>query len=105
MRTFIKPAKQYYLIPLTFIFSSVIAAINYILWENTNRAAITIMKGFLICIFFYLLIPGLISAIFKLPNFLDSEYFLLYLYLVSIPSSIYFIKDQENYLNSVDKER
>ncbi len=104
MKTLIKPKKQYYFIPLTFIYGCVMASINYVFWRNVNKAAITIIKGLLICIVFYLLLPALISAIFKVPNILDTNYFLLYLYLISIPSSIYFIKDQENYLNCIKKD-
>ncbi len=97
MKTLLKPKYQYLLIPLTFIYGCVISAINYILWKDVNKAGRTLLLGFGIGAVFYLFVPFLLTLLFKVPNVLETRYSLVYFYLVSIPASIYFIKEQQRY--------
>ena len=94
----INPGYQYYLIPLTFVFTTVFAFINYsYVWKNHRKTIKVLIISAFLALIFYGIIP-LYSDEAGFPIFGRSDYVgVVYTYLVSIPISIYLIRDQERY--------
>jgi len=95
----LQPKYQYIFIPLTFIFGCVIAALHYFIRNNIKKTVEIILIGFIISVIFYLFLPLLVQGIFNGFDILGHKYSAYYFYLVSIPTSIYFIRDQEKYFS------
>lgn len=99
MRLLINPKYQYFLLPLTYVFISFAAAINFLLIRNTRKSieifAITIFSA----IIFYLIVPSILTTVFAIPDILDTKVGLIYLYLTSTIIGVILIKKQENFIS------
>lgn len=100
MKIFIKPQNQYFLLPLTFVYICIVAVINYILCKNFKMAIKTLLQGFLSSIIIFLILPTIINSL-GIGNVIEDKFKIIYIYLTSTLISIYFIKKQKVYLNSI----
>lgn len=96
-----QPKYQYIFIPFTFIFGCVIAALHYTIRKDLKKTIQTISIGFTVSVIFYLFLPLLMQGLFNGLDILGLKYSIFYFYLVSIPASIYFIREQERYLKNL----
>ena len=95
MKTLIKTDYQYFLIILTYLAVWFVAAINYIYNGNLLKAFKSCILAALIMIIFIFLIPIYLERFIGIPYIYDMKFGWIYIYLVSIPASMYFIKDQK----------
>lgn len=95
MKTLIRTNYQYYLIPLTYLAVWLASAINYLYCGKPLKLIKTTIIAALIWLFFMMLIPVYVDE-FLGWNFVNSTVFYwCSTYIISIPTSIYFIKDQK----------
>ena len=96
MKSIMKPKYQYFLLPISFVFIGVIAAVNYILWKDIKKSFIAFLETFIYSIFLGVT-PNILLYITGL-NISDSIIFAIYFYTLSTVIGIYLIKKQEKYI-------
>ncbi|MDD2212465.1 MAG: hypothetical protein PHV56_05795 [Clostridia bacterium] len=101
MKVLIKLKYQILLIPLTYVFTCVFAAINYTYWKEKRIAAKMILLAILIGTICYIFVPTIAIKLNMTTDFFDSN---LYYYLISVLASIYFINHQKEYIKQHVKE-
>lgn len=101
MKKILEPKKQYFLIPLTYVYICVIAMVNYMLWKNFSKAIKTLILVLLASFVFFIAIP-LVLITLGLPDIFESKFFIFYFYTISTIISIFLIKGQQDYIKSID---
>jgi len=93
----IKPKYLYLLLPLTFVYVCVFAAINYALCKDIRMAVKTLLIAFVGGGIFIIFIPEVVFPVMGIVDIFETGFSLVYLYFVSTVTSLYVIKEQKDY--------
>lgn len=105
MRILIKPKYLYLLLPLTFVYVCVFAAINYALCKDIRMAVKTLLIAFVGGGIFIIFIPEVVFPVMGIVDIFETGFSLVYLYFVSTVTSLYVIKEQKDYYEKTEGER
>jgi magnesium-transporting ATPase (P-type) len=98
MRSLAQPKYLYFLIPLSVYWVTSIAMIIYIFIRRDLKKGVKIgLLIFMMTIICFVLVPIYLDVLFKI-NLENSKYYWIYFYVISVPSSIYVIKDLQKYM-------
>lgn len=95
MKTLIKTDYQYFLIPLTYFAVWFVSSINYLYCGMPLKIIKPTAIAILIGVIFIMLIPLYVNELLEWEFVNYPIFFWIYFYVISIPASIYFIKDQQ----------
>lgn len=95
LKALIKTNYQYFLIPLTYLAVWVTSTINYLYCGMPKQIIKTTILAALIWLIFIMLIPVYIDELLGWKFINSVIFFWVYLYFISIPVSIYLIKNQK----------
>lgn len=98
MRMIMKPKSQYYLIPFSFVFIHVIAAVNFALWGSIGKSVKALLIGFAIGVF-YLVTLSVANQLITFDIF-NTWWPLAYFYLLTAVSVRPIIAEQQKYLDN-----
>ncbi|ADL52031.1 hypothetical protein [Clostridium cellulovorans] len=99
MKKHIKTKYIYFLLPLTFVYVTVLIALNYALFRDMKKVTRTLIEASVFS-FFIVFLPEIVSF-YGIHNITGSNLFLIYFYLFSTIFGIFIIKKQERYINEI----
>ena len=95
MKTLIKTDFQYFLIPLTYFAVWFASAINYLYCGKPLKIFKITIIAILIWVIFIMIMPLYLDELLGWHFVNSSLFYWISVYIISIPTSLYFIKDQK----------
>lgn len=98
MKFFIEPKYQYFILPFTFVFITVIAVLNFILNKEVKVAIKILLSVMLKAFFFLIFIPFIFTEVLGVP-YLIGNGLVVYFNIISLILGINIIRLQKSYSN------